>query len=122
MYSILIADDDEEMRELLRFKLQNGYDVTAVADGEECWRYLDENADDLPDLMVLDVMMPGLSGYRILDRMRDDERFDDVEVIMLTSRGREDDIVRALDAGATDYMTKPFSGNELVARIQRVLG
>jgi DNA-binding response OmpR family regulator len=121
MYSILIADDDEQMRELLTFKLQNGYDVTTVSDGEECWRYLEENTNDLPDLLVLDVMMPGLSGYRILNRMQGDTRFDDVKVIMLTSRGREDDIVRALDAGATDYMTKPFSGNELVARIQRVL-
>ncbi|SDJ30254.1 Response regulator receiver domain-containing protein [Halovenus aranensis] len=121
MHSILIADDDEEMRELLKFKLQGGYEVTAVSDGEECWRYLVANSNDLPDLMILDVMMPGLNGYRVLDRMQDDERFDEVAVIMLTSRGKEDDIVRALESGATDYMTKPFSANELIARIKRVL-
>ncbi|WP_134671572.1 response regulator transcription factor [Halorussus marinus] len=121
MHSVLIADDDEEMRELLTFKLQNGYDVTAVSDGAECWNRLDTAADDLPDLVVLDVMMPGLNGYRVLDRMDGDDRFDDLEVIMLTSRGKEDDIVRALEAGATDYMTKPFSANELLARIKRVL-
>ncbi|MDQ2056349.1 response regulator [Halobellus sp. H-GB7] len=121
MHSILIADDDEEIRELLTFKLQSGYEVTAAADGRECWRYL-ENATDLPDLVVLDVMMPGLNGYRVLDRMQDDDRLADIDVIMLTSRGKEDDIVRALESGATDYMTKPFSANELIARIKRVLG
>lgn len=121
MHSILIADDDEEMRELLTFKLQGGYEVTAVSDGEECWNFLVTNSDTLPDLMVLDVMMPGLNGYRILDRMQNDDRFDEVDVIMLTSRGKEDDIVRALESGATDYMTKPFSANELIARIKRVL-
>lgn len=121
MHSILIADDDQEMRELLKFKLQGGYEVTAVSDGEECWSFLVTNSDNLPDLMVLDVMMPGLNGYRILDRMQNDDRFDEVDVIMLTSRGKEDDIVRALESGATDYMTKPFSANELIARIKRVL-
>ncbi len=74
MNSILIADDDKEMRELLRFKLQSGYEVTTVNDGEECWNYLKANPDNLPDLIILDIMMPGLSGYRVLDRMQDSER------------------------------------------------
>ena len=121
MSSILIAEDDVGIRELLRFKLQDMYDVTIVTNGEECWSYLETNADDLPNLIVLDVMMPGLDGYRILDRMRDDDRFDDIDVIMLSSRGKEDDITRALESGATDYMTKPFSLNELVARLKKAL-
>jgi DNA-binding response OmpR family regulator len=122
MNSILIADDDKEMRELLTFKLQSGYEVTTVNDGKECWNYLKANPDNLPDLIILDIMMPGLSGYRVLDRMQDSERFDQIQIIMLTSRGKEDDIVRALESGATDYMSKPFSANELIARIKRVLG
>jgi len=119
--SIVIADDDAEIRELLQFRLGKNYDVTAVSDGEECWDYLNAHASDPPDLIVLDVMMPGLDGYRVLDRVEEDDRFDDVEIIMLTSRGKEDDIVQALESGAADYMTKPFSASELMIRIKRVL-
>lgn len=119
--SLLIADDDEEIRNLLQFKLENGYDVVTVGDGDACWNYLDEHADDPPDLVVLDVMMPGMDGYRVLNRIDEDERFEDVAVIMLTSRGAEDDIVRGFDVGATDYMAKPFAPNELGARIKRIL-
>lgn len=112
MGSVLIADDDAEMRELLRFNLEKSYDVTTVTDGEECWNYLNAHADDPPDLVVLDVMMPGLDGYRVLDRVSEDDRFKGVDIIMLTSRGRDDDIVRALERGAADYLTKPFSSSD----------
>jgi DNA-binding response OmpR family regulator len=119
--SILVADDDPKLRALLEFRLRNDYDVTVVEDGQECWEYLDSHRVDPPDVVVLDVMMPGVDGYRVLDRMEADEQFDAVDVIMLTSRGTEEDVVRALESGATDYMTKPFSPNELAARIERVL-
>lgn len=121
MGSVLIADDDAEMRELLRFNLEKSYDVTTVTDGEECWNYLNAHADDPPDLVVLDVMMPGLDGYRVLDRVSEDDRFKRVDIIMLTSRGRGDDIVRALENGAADYLTKPFSSSELIIRIKGIL-
>jgi DNA-binding response OmpR family regulator len=121
MGSILIADDDSQMRELLQFKLEESYDVTAVTDGEECWNYLNAHADDPPDLIVLDIMMPGLDGYRVLGRVSEDDRFDGVGIIMLTSRGRDDDVVRALESGAADYLTKPFSSSELIARIKRAI-
>ncbi|MFC6942836.1 response regulator transcription factor [Salinirubellus sp. GCM10025818] len=121
MGSVLIADDDAEMRELLRFNLEKSYDVTTVTDGEECWNYLNAHADDPPDLVVLDVMMPGLDGYRVLDRVSEDDRFKGVDIIMLTSRGRDDDIVRALESGAADYLTKPFSSSELIIRIKGIL-
>ena len=121
MGSVLIADDDAEIRELLRFNLEKSYDVTTVTDGEECWNYLNAHADDPPDLVVLDVMMPGLDGYRVLDRVSEDDRFKGVDIIMLTSRGRDDDIVRALESGAADYLTKPFSSSELIIRIKGIL-
>jgi len=121
MGSVLIADDDAEIRELLRFNLEKSYDVTTVTDGEECWNYLNAHADDPPDLVVLDVMMPGLDGYRVLDRVSEDDRFKRVDIIMLTSRGRDDDIVRALESGAADYLTKPFSSSELIIRIKGIL-
>jgi len=113
---IVAADDDETIREIVRFKLQ-GSDraVRTFENGRDCWEYL-ESADP-PDLVVTDVMMPGLTGLQLLERLRDDERLADVPVIVLTSRGREEHVVEGFERGATDYMTKPFSPNELVARV-----
>jgi len=113
---IVTADDDETIRELVTFKLDSGdRNVTAFENGRECWAYL-ESAEP-PDLIVLDVMMPGLTGLQVLERVRNDERLASVPVIMLTSRGQEEHVVEGFDRGATDYMTKPFSPNELVARV-----
>lgn len=115
-HEIVIADDDESIREILQFKL-DGPDRTLAAfeNGRECWAYLESN--DPPDLIVLDVMMPGLTGLQVLERIRDDGHLSSVPVIMLTSRGREEHVVEGFERGATDYMTKPFSPNELVARV-----
>ncbi len=115
-HDIVIADDDDTIRELVEYKLSSGdRSVTAFANGRECWEYLE--AAEPPDLVVLDVMMPGLTGIQILERIRDDEELSDVPVILLTSRGREEHVVEGFERGATDYMTKPFSPNELVARV-----
>jgi DNA-binding response OmpR family regulator len=112
---IVIADDDDAIRELVEFKL-DGPDrtVTAFENGGDCWEYLESS--EPPDLVVLDVMMPGLTGLQILYRMRKTPALSAVPVIMLTSRGKEEHVVEGFDRGATDYMTKPFSPNELVAR------
>lgn len=120
--SVLLADDNADIRELLELKLGSTFDLTTVGDGDEAWDVLTSRAGDPPDVVVLDVMMPGLDGYRLLNRIEADERFDDVDVIMLTARGGENDVVRALESGATDYMTKPFSAKELEARIDRLPG
>lgn len=117
---ILVADDDEEMRELLAFNL-SAYEVTTLDDGQAAWDYLEDHGDDPPDLIILDVMMPGLSGYRVLERIQDDPRFAEVPVVMLTSRATEDDVVRGLESGAAEYVTKPYSSDELVTRIERLL-
>jgi DNA-binding response OmpR family regulator len=117
---LVVADDDETIREMIRFKVSGPErGLTFFENGRECWEYLE--AHDQPDLVVLDVMMPGLSGLQILERIRNHEDLEQIPVIMLTSRGREEHVVEGLERGATDYMTKPFSPNELSARIERRL-
>jgi len=119
---IIIAEDDETTREVVEFNLSDkGWDVVAFTDGDECWEHLESRANDPPDLVVLDVMMPGLDGVSVLERIRNHDALVDLPVVMLTSRNREEDIVQALDAGADDFVAKPFSEVELVSRVEKVL-
>jgi DNA-binding response OmpR family regulator len=99
----------------------NGWDVVAFTDGDECWEHLESRTSDPPDLVVLDVMMPELDGVSVLERIRNYDALVDLPVVMLTSRNREEDIVQVLDAGADDFVSKPFSEAELVGRIARIL-
>ncbi|MXV64618.1 response regulator [Natronorubrum sp. JWXQ-INN-674] len=117
---VLLLEDDDSLRRLLTHKLESsGYETTALADGRKCWTFLTNEAP--PDLVLLDVMVPGLDGFRLLGRMRNDERLADVPVIVLTSRSREEDVAKGFDLGADDYVTKPFSPTSLVARVRRML-
>jgi DNA-binding response OmpR family regulator len=119
---IVIAEDDETTREAIQFNLSdNGWDVVAFTDGAACWGHLESRISNPPDLVVLDVMMPELDGLSVLERIRDHDALDDLPVVMLTSRNREEDIVQALNAGADDFVAKPFSKAELVGRIGVVL-
>lgn len=119
--TVLLADDASEVRQLLEAKFrQAGYAVTAVEDGAECLAVLADETASFPDAVVLDVMMPNVDGFRALTEIRETYG-SSLPVLMLTSRGQEQDTVRALDAGATDYVTKPFSPKELVARLERHL-
>jgi DNA-binding response OmpR family regulator len=119
---IVIAEDDETTREVIELNLtDNGWDVVALTDGNECWEHLESRTNDPPDLVVLDVMMPELDGLSVLEHIRDHDALVDLPVVMLTSRNREEDIVQALDAGADDFVAKPFSEAELVGRIEVVL-
>ena len=119
---IVIAEDDETTREVIELNLtDNGWDVVAFTDGDECWEHLESRTNDPPDLVVLDVMMPELDGLSVLEHIRDHDALVDLPVVMLTSRNREEDIVQALDAGADDFVAKPFSEAELVGRIEVVL-
>ncbi|MFC7074103.1 response regulator transcription factor [Halovenus rubra] len=119
---IVIAEDDETTREVVEFNLtDNGWDVVAFSDGNECWESLESRASNPPDLVVLDVMMPELDGTAVLKRIRNHDALVDLPVVMLTSRNREEDIVQALDAGADDFVAKPFSETELVSRVETVL-
>lgn len=123
---VLIAEDDEDISRLLEAKLRSaGFEVSLVEDGEACWEYLEgvDSAGDVPpDLLILDVMMPRLDGFQILDRINESETLRDLPVLMLTARSRETDVVRGLELGATDYVAKPFSVNEVAARVDRLMG
>jgi len=113
---VLVADDDADLLELIAFTLtQAGYLVIRAADGPEAVRRF---AEESADLVVLDVNMPGLSGFQVCEAIRAGSR---VPVMMLTVRGEEEDLVRALGLGADDYLTKPFSPRTLLARIKALL-
>ena len=117
---ILIADDDDDIRALVSFRLKRaGYDVVEAKDGEEALRLARERA---PDLAVLDVMMPKLTGDQVTQRLRVSEATCHMPVILLTARVQEDDVTRGFDAGADDYIKKPFSPQELRSRVQAILG
>lgn len=123
---VLIAEDDEDISRLLEAKLRGvGFEVTLVADGEACWEYLegvDHDGGPVPDLLVLDVMMPGMDGFQLLGRINESELLRDLPVLMLTARARESDVVRGLELGATDYVAKPFSVTEVAVRVDKLMG
>ena len=122
--SAVIADDDETIRSILQYKLSNaGYELTVCHDGEECRQALNESGV-APDVVVLDVMMPRMKGTQVLRTIRRGELAvdPDVPVVMLTSRGQEADVLEGLSSGADEYLTKPFSPNELLVRIERLVG
>src|SRR5260221_2165619 len=113
---MLIADDDRDLRELIGFTLtQAGYLVLKSGDGPSALQTFENES---PDLVVLDINMPGASGFQVCEAIRKRSR---VPVIMLTVRGEEEDLVRALELGADDYLTKPFSPRTLLARIKALL-
>jgi DNA-binding response OmpR family regulator len=117
---VLVADDDPDILALVTFRLERaGYDVVAANDGGDALRLAVERA---PDLAVLDVMMPKLDGYEVTTRLRQNERTRRMPVILLTARVQEADIARGFEVGADDYVKKPFSPQELGARVQAILG
>lgn len=119
MTAILIAEDDEDIRELVAFKLEAaGFDVTAVDNGMAAF---DATKDNSYDLVVLDVMMPGLSGFDVCRALRAEEATAQLPVILLTARGLETDVQVGFASGADDYVIKPFSPRELISRVEAVL-
>lgn len=116
MKKIFIIEDDEEITGLLRFNLEKqGYKVAAAADGDAALNMLRE---ERPDLILLDIMLPGVDGYEICRTIRSWEQLKGIPVIMLTAKGEELDVVLGLELGADDYVTKPFSIRELLSRIK----
>ena len=116
---ILVVEDEDSLATLLQYNLQKeGYDIALAGDGEEALLLVDER---LPDLIVLDWMLPKISGIEVCRRLRQRNETRNVPIIMLTARGEETDRVRGLDTGADDYVVKPFSMTELTARIRAVL-
>jgi DNA-binding response OmpR family regulator len=116
---LLIADDDEDILMLVQLRLsRSGYEVVVARDGEEALQLAREKQ---PDLVVLDWMMPKASGLEVLRAMRADESVASIPVVLLTARVSESDIQEGIDAGADDYIAKPFSPQELASRIQTIL-
>ncbi|WP_395672293.1 phosphate regulon transcriptional regulator PhoB [Phenylobacterium sp.] len=116
---ILVVEDEDSLATLLQYNLEKeGYDVAVAGDGEEALLLVDER---LPDLIVLDWMLPKVSGIEVCRRIRQRPEARNVPIIMLTARGEETDRIRGLDTGADDYVVKPFSMTELAARIRAVL-
>ncbi|MFN4184689.1 MAG: phosphate regulon transcriptional regulator PhoB [Hyphomonas sp.] len=116
---VLVAEDESAVSELLLYNLKReDYDVAIAADGEEALMMIDERT---PDLLLLDWMLPKVSGIEICRRVRATGVNPNLPIIMLTARGEESDRIRGLDTGADDYVTKPFSTTELMARVRAVL-
>ena len=117
---VLVADDDRDILELVAFRLERaGYDVVTANDGAEALEVADARG---PALAVLDVMMPRLDGYEVTRRLRQRDASERIPVILLTARVQEADVQRGFEAGADDYLKKPFSPQELRTRVQAVLG
>ena len=117
--TILIVDDEREIRELLRYNLERqGYQVLTAQDGEEGLKRIFATH---PDLVLLDLLLPGLNGLEVLRELRQEPSTRDLPVVLLTARGAEMDKLLGFERGADDYITKPFSPREVIARIEAVL-
>ena len=117
---VLVAEDEANIAESIAFLLERaGFDVTVVADGRKA---LDTALGDVPDVLVLDVMLPSLDGYEILRQLRADHRCEALPVLMLTAKGQREDREMALKCGADKFITKPFSNAEIVSAVKELAG
>ena len=116
---VLVVEDEADIRELIRYNLTKaGYQVKGVSTAEEGLAAVEVQS---PDAVVLDLMLPGMDGLYVCRRLKDDPKTNSIPIIMLTAKGEESDIVRGLEMGADDYITKPFSPRVMIARLQAVL-
>jgi DNA-binding response OmpR family regulator len=119
MAKILLAEDEKQIADMISFKLGNrGHHIVRAEDGEEAVALAGR---ELPDLILLDAMMPGLSGFEVLRRLKSDSSLQSIPVIMVTAKGHERDVLSGLQGGAIDYIVKPFSLKELSARVELAL-
>lgn len=117
---VLIVDDEPNIVISLEFLMKReGFEVTIARDGDEALRKVEES---LPDLMLLDVMMPKKSGYEVCQQLRANPACAALKIIMLTAKGRDTEVAKGLDLGADAYMTKPFSTKDLVVQVKTLLG
>jgi len=117
--TILVVDDEEDIVELVELNItREGYKVLTCGTGEEA---LEIAHSKLPDLVILDLMLPGIDGLEVCRRLKSHPKTEQIPIVILSAKGEEADIVTGLELGADDYITKPFSGKVLVARVRRVL-
>ena len=119
MAEIFVIEDDDSIREMLEYALQGaGFEVFGFSDGDNALQILSQK---MPELILLDIMLPGSDGLSILKKLKRSEHYQSIPIIMLTAKGSELDRIKGLDLGADDYITKPFSIMEVVARVKAVL-
>ncbi len=117
--TILIVDDEEDIIELIKFNLKNeGYSILTAMTGEQAIKIAKKST---PDLIVLDLMLPGMDGLEVTDYLKNFEITRNIPIVMVTAKGDESDVVTGLELGATDYISKPFSPKVMVARIRAIL-
>jgi DNA-binding response OmpR family regulator len=117
---VLVADDDPDILSLVTLRLErDGYEVIGAPDGE---RAVEEALERTPDLALIDVSMPKLDGYEVTERLRQHEPTSAIPIILLTARVQDSDVARGIEAGADDYVKKPFSTADLRTRVQAALG
>lgn len=118
--TVLVADDNADICDLLQIGLSRlGIRVLVASNGREAYDSILANG---PDLVLLDLMMPEMNGLEVLEKLRNDERFSDLPVIMITARTQDDDVERGYALGASDYVTKPFSLKDLTGKVATILG
>ncbi len=116
---ILVVEDEQAIREMLEMVLENGgFEIISVDCAE---RAIESLSDQIPDLILLDWMLPGISGIELEKRLKKSDSYNAIPIILLTARGEEEDKIKGLETGADDYITKPFSPRELIARIKAVV-
>jgi len=119
MVKILIADDEKDIRDLITFTLKfAGYDVVAYSNGEEA---LIAAPIEMPDLILMDVRMPRMTGYEACQKMKEDDRIKHIPVVFLSAKGQEAEIQTGMNVGATEYLLKPFAPDELINRVKELL-
>lgn len=119
MAKILIAEDEKDIRDLITFTLTfAGYKVVAAANGEEA---LDKARVEVPDLILMDVRMPKMTGYEACQEMKKDDRIKHIPVVFLSAKGQESEVTTGMDVGAEEYILKPFSPDQLTERVKELL-
>jgi DNA-binding response OmpR family regulator len=119
MTKIFIAEDEHDIRELITFTLKfAGYDVVSVKDGQEA---LEKVPEEMPDLILMDVRMPRMTGYEACRLLKAEEATKDIPLIFLSAKGQDAEVEEGLDAGAIEYLLKPFAPGELIDRIKEIL-
>jgi DNA-binding response OmpR family regulator len=119
MAKILVAEDERDIRDLIAFTLRfAGFEVVTFANGEEA--YL-ATAQEMPDLILMDVRMPVMTGYEACERIKEDPKISNIPVVFLSAKGQESEIQTGLNAGASEYLLKPFAPDELTSRVRELL-
>lgn len=119
MFRILIAEDEHDILDLITFTLQfGGYHVIPTSNGNQAW---ERTRRELPHLVLLDIRMPGMSGYEVCKRIKSDHQTKDIPVVFLSAKGQESEIKTGFESGAIDYILKPFAPDKLLSRMAQIL-